>query len=202
MASSSGTIKNDDFAHPADEGWERSLFDDMEGGMGAPGRHRRCVEIDVLLDADAATTPLQVFEQARGRTSAEFDEHPALGLRRDPLCQPGQQGAPGRVADEEVQPEVAAHRPAGSPLDDCDFGGISLAVGPIEGIAAGKPVSGVPVPRVGCVAVQTLGCHLRHHDQLRVFGGVWEQALTAGIRTVEVRGSDYIGKDANGIYPF
>jgi nucleoside-diphosphate-sugar epimerase len=30
---------------------------------------------------------------------------------------------------------------------------------------------------------------------------MWEQALTAGIRTVEVRGSDYIGKDANGIYP-
>jgi nucleoside-diphosphate-sugar epimerase len=29
---------------------------------------------------------------------------------------------------------------------------------------------------------------------------MWEQALTAGIRTVEVRGSDYIGKDANGIY--
>ncbi|MEU4252866.1 NAD-dependent epimerase/dehydratase family protein [Amycolatopsis sp. NPDC026612] len=30
---------------------------------------------------------------------------------------------------------------------------------------------------------------------------MWEQALAAGIRTVEVRGSDYIGKDANGIYP-
>jgi nucleoside-diphosphate-sugar epimerase len=29
---------------------------------------------------------------------------------------------------------------------------------------------------------------------------MWEQALTGGIRTVEVRGSDYIGKDANGIY--
>jgi nucleoside-diphosphate-sugar epimerase len=29
---------------------------------------------------------------------------------------------------------------------------------------------------------------------------MWEQALAAGIRTVEVRGSDYIGKDANGIY--
>ncbi|MCM4081169.1 NAD-dependent epimerase/dehydratase family protein [Paractinoplanes hotanensis] len=30
---------------------------------------------------------------------------------------------------------------------------------------------------------------------------LWEQALAAGIRTVDVRGSDYIGKDANGIYP-
>ncbi|WP_221349391.1 SDR family oxidoreductase [Streptomyces beigongshangae] len=30
---------------------------------------------------------------------------------------------------------------------------------------------------------------------------MWEQALAGGIRTVEVRGSDYIGKDANGIYP-
>ncbi|QFZ18445.1 NAD-dependent epimerase/dehydratase family protein [Saccharothrix syringae] len=29
---------------------------------------------------------------------------------------------------------------------------------------------------------------------------MWEQALAAGIRTVEVRGSDYIGKDAVGIY--
>ncbi|MGW0324736.1 NAD-dependent epimerase/dehydratase family protein [Nocardia sp. NPDC003183] len=29
---------------------------------------------------------------------------------------------------------------------------------------------------------------------------MWEQALGAGIRTVEVRGSDYIGKDAAGIY--
>ncbi|WP_410590498.1 NAD-dependent epimerase/dehydratase family protein [Amycolatopsis sp. lyj-23] len=29
---------------------------------------------------------------------------------------------------------------------------------------------------------------------------MWEQALAAGIRTVEVRGSDYIGKDAAGIY--
>ena len=29
---------------------------------------------------------------------------------------------------------------------------------------------------------------------------LWEQALAAGIRTVEVRGSDYIGKDANGLY--
>jgi nucleoside-diphosphate-sugar epimerase len=29
---------------------------------------------------------------------------------------------------------------------------------------------------------------------------MWEQALAADIRTVEVRGSDYIGKDANGIY--
>ncbi|MEV6620976.1 NAD-dependent epimerase/dehydratase family protein [Amycolatopsis sp. NPDC051106] len=29
---------------------------------------------------------------------------------------------------------------------------------------------------------------------------MWEQALAAGIRTVEVRGSDYIGKDANGLY--
>lgn len=29
---------------------------------------------------------------------------------------------------------------------------------------------------------------------------MWEQALAAGIRTVEVRGSDYIGKGANGIY--
>ncbi|MGW2616859.1 SDR family oxidoreductase [Streptomyces sp. NPDC001500] len=29
---------------------------------------------------------------------------------------------------------------------------------------------------------------------------MWEQALAGGIRTVEVRGSDYIGKDANGIY--
>ncbi len=29
---------------------------------------------------------------------------------------------------------------------------------------------------------------------------LWEQALAAGIRTVEVRGSDYIGKGANGIY--
>lgn len=29
---------------------------------------------------------------------------------------------------------------------------------------------------------------------------LWEQALTAGIRTVEVRGADYIGKDANGLY--
>jgi nucleoside-diphosphate-sugar epimerase len=29
---------------------------------------------------------------------------------------------------------------------------------------------------------------------------MWEQALAAGIRTVEVRGADYIGKDANGIY--
>ena len=30
---------------------------------------------------------------------------------------------------------------------------------------------------------------------------LWEQALAAGIRTVDVRGSDYIGRDANGIYP-
>ncbi|HEX7301791.1 NAD-dependent epimerase/dehydratase family protein [Lentzea sp.] len=30
---------------------------------------------------------------------------------------------------------------------------------------------------------------------------MWEQALAAGIRTVEVRGSDYVGKGANGIYP-
>ncbi|UPZ26528.1 SDR family oxidoreductase [Streptomyces sp. LRE541] len=29
---------------------------------------------------------------------------------------------------------------------------------------------------------------------------MWEQALAGRIRTVEVRGSDYIGKDANGIY--
>ncbi|WP_218130221.1 NAD-dependent epimerase/dehydratase family protein [Lentzea jiangxiensis] len=29
---------------------------------------------------------------------------------------------------------------------------------------------------------------------------MWEQALGAGIRTTEVRGSDYIGKDAVGIY--
>ncbi|MPY52844.1 NAD-dependent epimerase/dehydratase family protein [Streptomyces acidicola] len=29
---------------------------------------------------------------------------------------------------------------------------------------------------------------------------MWEQALAGGIRTVEVRGSDYIGKDAAGIY--
>jgi nucleoside-diphosphate-sugar epimerase len=29
---------------------------------------------------------------------------------------------------------------------------------------------------------------------------LWEQALAAGIRTVEVRGADYIGKDANGLY--
>lgn len=29
---------------------------------------------------------------------------------------------------------------------------------------------------------------------------MWEQALAAGIRTVEVRGADYIGKDAIGIY--
>ncbi|RDI21462.1 NAD-dependent epimerase/dehydratase family protein [Lentzea flaviverrucosa] len=29
---------------------------------------------------------------------------------------------------------------------------------------------------------------------------MWEQALAAGIRTVEVRGSDYIGRGANGIY--
>ncbi|WP_405802822.1 hypothetical protein [Streptomyces sp. NBC_01187] len=29
---------------------------------------------------------------------------------------------------------------------------------------------------------------------------MWEQALAAGIRTVEVRGADYIGKDAAGIY--
>lgn len=29
---------------------------------------------------------------------------------------------------------------------------------------------------------------------------IWEQARDAGIRTVEVRGSDYIGKDAVGIY--
>ena len=29
---------------------------------------------------------------------------------------------------------------------------------------------------------------------------MWEQALSAGIRTVEVRGSDYIGKNAVGIY--
>ncbi|MEU3643222.1 NAD-dependent epimerase/dehydratase family protein [Lentzea sp. NPDC034063] len=29
---------------------------------------------------------------------------------------------------------------------------------------------------------------------------LWEQALAAGIRTVEVRGSDYVGKGANGIY--
>ncbi|MET9914723.1 hypothetical protein ABZZ74_50025 [Streptomyces sp. NPDC006476] len=37
-----------------------------------------------------------------------------------------------------------------------------------------------------------------HKGRLR--GRMWEQALAAGIRTVEVRGSDYIGKDANGIY--
>ncbi|GHH39084.1 NAD-dependent epimerase/dehydratase family protein [Lentzea cavernae] len=30
---------------------------------------------------------------------------------------------------------------------------------------------------------------------------MWEQALAAGIRTVEVRGSDYVGKGANGVYP-
>ncbi|MFD9698279.1 NAD-dependent epimerase/dehydratase family protein [Lentzea sp. NPDC059081] len=30
---------------------------------------------------------------------------------------------------------------------------------------------------------------------------MWEQALGSGVRTVEVRGSDYVGKDANGIYP-
>ena len=30
---------------------------------------------------------------------------------------------------------------------------------------------------------------------------LWEQALAAGIRTVDVRGSDYIGQGANGIYP-
>lgn len=30
---------------------------------------------------------------------------------------------------------------------------------------------------------------------------MWEQALAGGIRTVEVRGSDFIGKDANGVYP-
>jgi nucleoside-diphosphate-sugar epimerase len=29
---------------------------------------------------------------------------------------------------------------------------------------------------------------------------LWEQALTAGIRTVEVRGSDYVGRDAAGLY--
>jgi nucleoside-diphosphate-sugar epimerase len=29
---------------------------------------------------------------------------------------------------------------------------------------------------------------------------MWEQALAAGIRTVEVRGADYIGRGANGIY--
>jgi nucleoside-diphosphate-sugar epimerase len=29
---------------------------------------------------------------------------------------------------------------------------------------------------------------------------MWEQALAAGIRTVEVRGADYIGKDSAGIY--
>ncbi len=29
---------------------------------------------------------------------------------------------------------------------------------------------------------------------------MWEQALAAGIRTVEVRGADYMGKGANGIY--
>ncbi|MFR0355241.1 NAD-dependent epimerase/dehydratase family protein [Streptomyces sediminimaris] len=29
---------------------------------------------------------------------------------------------------------------------------------------------------------------------------MWEQALAAGIRTVEVRGSDFIGKGANGVY--
>ena len=29
---------------------------------------------------------------------------------------------------------------------------------------------------------------------------MWEQALGAGIRTVEVRGADYVGKDAAGIY--
>ncbi|MGM1064681.1 NAD-dependent epimerase/dehydratase family protein [Saccharothrix sp. Mg75] len=38
-----------------------------------------------------------------------------------------------------------------------------------------------------------------HKGRLR--GRLWEQALAAGIRTVEVRGSDYIGKGANGIYP-
>lgn len=30
---------------------------------------------------------------------------------------------------------------------------------------------------------------------------MWEQALGAGVRTVEVRGADYVGRDANGIYP-
>lgn len=30
---------------------------------------------------------------------------------------------------------------------------------------------------------------------------MWEQARSAGIRTVEVRGSDYVGQGANGIYP-
>ncbi|KOV90071.1 NAD-dependent epimerase/dehydratase family protein [Nocardia sp. NRRL S-836] len=30
---------------------------------------------------------------------------------------------------------------------------------------------------------------------------MWEQALAADIRTVEVRGSDFVGKGANGIYP-
>lgn len=29
---------------------------------------------------------------------------------------------------------------------------------------------------------------------------MWEQALAGGIRTVEVRGADYIGKDATGLY--
>jgi nucleoside-diphosphate-sugar epimerase len=29
---------------------------------------------------------------------------------------------------------------------------------------------------------------------------LWEQALAGGIRTVEVRGADYIGKGANGVY--
>ena len=29
---------------------------------------------------------------------------------------------------------------------------------------------------------------------------LWEQALNSGVRTVEVRGCDYIGKDSNGLY--
>ncbi|MER6442635.1 NAD-dependent epimerase/dehydratase family protein [Streptomyces sp. NPDC001185] len=37
-----------------------------------------------------------------------------------------------------------------------------------------------------------------HKGRLRA--RMWEQALASGIRTVEVRGSDYIGKGANGIY--
>jgi nucleoside-diphosphate-sugar epimerase len=52
------------------------------------------------------------------------------------------------------------------------------------------------------------GGRMNEHTEMAAVGHkgrlrkrLWEQALAAGIRTVEVRGSDYIGKDANGVYP-
>jgi len=93
---------------------------------------------------------------------------------------------PSYTSWERLLPPLQTAAIAAAKADDAVLAltGSMYAYGPQPG---GRMNEHTPMAAVG------------HKGRLRK--RLWEQALAAGIRTVDVRGSDYIGRDANGIYP-